>query len=69
MKGDLSVRESAVEMGCSTKWIYDLLYARRIPGARKLGKSWRIPRQAIQARKAVRARAWATSGEGTSGSK
>lgn len=46
----LSVRESAVRMNCTLRYIYDLLHAARLPGAVKQGKTWRIPLQAVEAR-------------------
>lgn len=44
----LSVRQVAIERGVSLKWIRDLLYAQRLPGARKVGREWRIPRPALE---------------------
>jgi len=48
----LSVREAAVALHSTTKWVYDLLYAGRLPGAVKSGRIWRIPREAIRERTA-----------------
>jgi excisionase family DNA binding protein len=48
---DLSVREAAIELHSTTKWVYDLLYAGRLPGAVKAGRVWRIPRGAVRQRK------------------
>jgi len=45
----LSVREAAVKRGCTLKYIFDLLYAGRLPGASKVGKTWRIPSEAVEA--------------------
>ncbi len=33
---------------CTLKYIYDLLTAGRIPGAKKLGKQWSIPAEALK---------------------
>jgi excisionase family DNA binding protein len=41
----LSVRESALRLGVTLKFIYDLLYAGKLRGAQKVGRSWRIPRR------------------------
>lgn len=44
MKTDwVSVKEAARRRGCTLKYIYDLLAAGRIPGARKIGKLWHLP--------------------------
>lgn len=49
MSGEtLTVRESAQRLGCTLKYIYDLLYSGRLAGI-KIGKKWRIPVEAIQA--------------------
>jgi len=45
----LSVREAARRLGCTLKYVYDLLYSGRLP-ARKRGQQWRIPSQAVEAR-------------------
>jgi len=37
------VRETARIKGVTLKAIYDKLYAGRLPGARKIGRTWRIP--------------------------
>jgi len=46
----LGVREAAQRLGCTTKYVYDLLYSRRLRGAQKVGKIWSIPVKAIEAR-------------------
>lgn len=43
MKNTYSVREAVLRTGYTRKHICDLLYARKIPGARKIGREWRIP--------------------------
>ena len=45
-----TVREAAMMLGCTLKFIYDLLYAGRLEGATKVGRVWRIPRHAVEAR-------------------
>jgi hypothetical protein len=43
----LSVRQFAIARGVSLGWVRALLYAERIPGAKKLGREWRIPRSSL----------------------
>jgi excisionase family DNA binding protein len=45
----LSVREAAQRLGCTLKYVYDLLYCGRLP-AQKHGQQWRIPVAAVEAR-------------------
>jgi excisionase family DNA binding protein len=45
----LSVREAAQRLGCTLKYVYDLLYSGRLP-AQKSGQQWRIPVAAVEAR-------------------
>ncbi len=45
----VSVREAALRMGCTLKYIYDLIYSGRV-AARKVGREWRIPVEALEAR-------------------
>ena len=42
----VSVQETARRLGCTLKWVYDLLYAGKLPG-QKVGRSWRIPESAV----------------------
>ena len=42
-----SVRDAAVLKGCSLKYIYDLIYSKKIP-AKKSGRSWSIPADAVE---------------------
>lgn len=49
-KTTLSVRETAQRLGCSLKWIFDLLYAAKLPGAEKVRGQWRIPYTAVEAK-------------------
>lgn len=39
----LSVAECARELGVSTRTIYEQLWEQRVPGAKRVGRSWRIP--------------------------
>ena len=45
----MGVRTAAQRMGCTLKYIYDLLYSGRLRG-RKVGKRWHIPAHAVEAR-------------------
>jgi excisionase family DNA binding protein len=45
---DIAPKEMAQRRGCTVKYIYDLLAAGRIPGARKVGKKWAIPARALK---------------------
>jgi excisionase family DNA binding protein len=45
----LGVRETARQLDVSLKYVYDLLYAGRLPG-RKIGRTWRIPSEAVASR-------------------
>jgi excisionase family DNA binding protein len=47
---ELTVREVAVELQCTLKFVYDLLWAGRLEGAQKVGRTWRIPVEAVEAR-------------------
>lgn len=47
MKNTLSVREVARRLGCTLKYVYDLLYAGKLVGAQKCGKVWQIPNSAL----------------------
>ena len=47
MKNMLTVREVAQKLGCTLKYVYDLLYCGRLP-ANKLGRRWMIPLSAVE---------------------
>jgi excisionase family DNA binding protein len=47
MKQTLSVREAAGKLGCTLKYVYDLLYARKLP-SQKVGRQWRISGSAVE---------------------
>ena len=51
MKEHLTVSEAARRKGCTVKYVYDLLWSGLLPGARKVGRSWRIPPAGIDARR------------------
>ena len=64
MKTDwVSVKEAARRRGCTLKYVYDLLAAGRIPGARKIGKVWQIPLGGVAPVKEARESACARAGE------
>lgn len=48
MAKTITVRAAAHRMGCTLKYIYDLLYSGRLAGARKVGREWRIPEVAVE---------------------
>ena len=45
----LSVREAAVKLGVTLRWVYDMLYSGRLKAEQHVGR-WRIPRSEIEAR-------------------
>jgi excisionase family DNA binding protein len=45
----LSVPETAKLLDCTTKYVFDLLHAGRLHGARKGGRVWRVPSAAVHA--------------------
>ena len=46
----LSVREAALKLRNTQKFVRDLLYERKLPGAKKSNGHWVIPASAIEAR-------------------
>jgi excisionase family DNA binding protein len=52
--GTFTVRQAAARLGYTRKYIFDLLYEGRFPGAAKIGRNWVIPAEAVQARLAAR---------------
>lgn len=56
--GTLTVRQAAVKLGNTQKYVRDLLYEGRLPGATKVGRKWLIPLTAIESR--IKAREQAT---------
>ena len=53
----LSVRKAALRLGHTQKYIRDLLYEGKIAGAKKVGRVWLIPVEAIEARLKAREQA------------
>jgi excisionase family DNA binding protein len=53
---NLGVRQAALKLQCSLKNVYDLLYAGRLPGAIKIGRTWKIPARTIENRLKARSR-------------
>jgi excisionase family DNA binding protein len=47
MKQMLTVREAAGKLGCTLKYVYDLVYAGKLP-SKKAGRQWRIPSLAVE---------------------
>jgi excisionase family DNA binding protein len=45
----LSVRQAAKQLGCTLKYVYDLLYSGRLAGE-KVGRQWRIRAEALRAK-------------------
>jgi excisionase family DNA binding protein len=56
MKEVVTVRQTAQKLSCTLKYIYDLLYAGKLDGARKQGKRWEIPASSLDAWKRQRVR-------------
>jgi excisionase family DNA binding protein len=50
----IGVREAAQRLGFTMKYLYDLIYTGRLE-AKKVGRSWRIPAQTVEARLKQRA--------------
>jgi excisionase family DNA binding protein len=46
----MSVRDAAKMLGCTRKYLFDLLYEGRLPGAQKIGRQWQIPIHSVEAR-------------------
>lgn len=49
MKNTITVREAAQKLGCTLKYVYDLLYSGKLP-SHKVGRQWRISASAIETR-------------------
>ena len=45
-----NVRQAARQLGNTQKYVRDLLYEGKLPGAKKVGNRWVIPGDAIRAR-------------------
>jgi len=50
-----TVREAAIRLGCTLKYIYDLTYAGKLK-AEKIGGRWSISRSSVEARLKQRGR-------------
>lgn len=46
----LTVRQAALKLGNTQKFVRDLLYEGKLPGAYKAERAWRIPPAAIEQR-------------------
>jgi excisionase family DNA binding protein len=46
----LTVQQAAMKLGVSLKYVRDLLYEQKLPGARKRGRVWEIPATAVEDR-------------------
>ena len=46
----LTVRQTAQKLGVTLKYVFDLLYAGRLRGAKKRGRAWSIPEDAVEER-------------------
>jgi len=54
---ELTVQQAALQLGITLKYVRDLLYEGKLPGAHKQGRAWRIPASAIEARLKAREQA------------
>jgi len=45
----IGIAEAARRLNVTLKYVYDLVYSGKLP-AEKMGRTWRIPANAIQAR-------------------
>lgn len=48
----ISPREMAVRRGNTLMYVYQQLWTGRVPGAQKVGKTWRIPVAAVAGKEA-----------------
>lgn len=46
----LTVRAAARRLGLTLSHVYHLTWVGRMPGARKVGRTWRIPASVVEAR-------------------
>jgi excisionase family DNA binding protein len=47
---ELTVQQTALRLGVTLKYVRDLLYEQKLPGAYKKGRVWVIPASAIEKR-------------------
>lgn len=45
---DLTVQQTALQLGVTLKYVRDLLYEQRLAGAYKKGRVWRIPAASVE---------------------
>jgi len=50
----LTVQQTAERLGVTLKYVRDLLYESKLPGAKKVGRKWFIPAKTIEARQKAR---------------
>jgi excisionase family DNA binding protein len=50
----LTVQQTALRLGVTLKYVRDLLYERKLPGAQKKGRVWQIPVSALERWKQTR---------------
>ena len=48
--GTLTVRQAALKLGNTQKYVRDLLYEDKLVGAKKVGRQWVIPAAAVETR-------------------
>jgi len=51
---ELTVQQAARRLGVTLKYVRDLLYEQRLPGAYKRERVWRIPLAAVEAQMRIR---------------
>lgn len=61
----LTVRQAAMKLGNTQKYVRDLLYEGRLPGATKVGRAWAIPASAVEAHLKARQQVNHGSNDGT----
>jgi excisionase family DNA binding protein len=47
---ELTVQQTALRLGVTLKYVRDLLYEQKLPGAYKKGRVWVIPASIVEAR-------------------
>jgi excisionase family DNA binding protein len=45
---ELTVQQTALRLGVTLKYVRDLLYEQKLPGAHKKSRAWRIPAAAVE---------------------
>jgi excisionase family DNA binding protein len=54
---ELTVQQTALRLGVTLKYVRDLLYEQKLPGAQKKNRAWRIPANAVDAWREARLKA------------